>query len=78
MRSRRLSPEALGRFLNDIKRGKTIQQATKSEYLDWDKVQRSLDNIRLRRHVVDLSICAKYERELIRECAGLPFLSSCI
>jgi hypothetical protein len=52
-------------FLSEIHKGFTIHQATDNLGLDWNDINRELDNMKLRKHVVDLSVCAKYEKELL-------------
>jgi RNAse (barnase) inhibitor barstar len=58
-----LESNELKAFLGEIHKGFTIQQATKNLGLCWDEVNRELDSLPLRCHVVDLSTCARYEKE---------------
>ena len=60
-----LSREELQAFFFAIKYGNTVQQAVEKLGLDNGRVQRSLDDLKIRRFVVDLSMVARVEKEIL-------------
>jgi len=61
----RLNSNELALLFDQLKKGKTYKQAATDLKLPMVRVERSLDNLVIRRFVVDLSMVARTEKEIL-------------